>query len=159
MIFLSWFKRFRFIFFFGMLFTACGVWLGLTGCTPNDLGTTPPTNDSTGYASLKVTNYKEQDPGPLTFRLFDSNAVDAQSAVKVRELGVVPESATVTFNVPAGRYKLAFDDNSRVWPMTDKDSTELTWPKATFVKGATYHILIHSEDTRTIWEYDIPIDP
>ena len=156
---LSWFRQLRFFLFLSTFLTLCLVWLGLSGCTPIDLVTGDGKTDSTGYATLQVTNNKEQDPGPLGFRLCDSNAIDAQSAVKVMYLGVVAESATVSLKVPAGCYKLAFDDNARVWPMTDKDSTELTWPKLTFVKGATYHVLIHSEDTRTIWEYDIPVTP
>ncbi|HKP97597.1 MAG TPA: hypothetical protein VJ385_17775 [Fibrobacteria bacterium] len=142
---------------------ALSIWAGLSGCKPVDID--EPAKDSTSVtadsAILRVSNKINQDPDSITILLFSGNAVDIVNANVVKRLGGVPYGATNRrMTVPAGTWKLAYEDNSGVLiPMSDVNSAAQDWLKSIFVKDGDYSLILSSDGNRTVWNPTFRTDP
>jgi hypothetical protein len=135
-------------------------WAGLSGCKTVDID--PPDKDtvSTDSATIRVTNQIKLDPDSLTFFLFRADAVDFSNAADAKRLGGVDTGATVPFKVPAGSWKLAYEDKSGdLVPMRDENSGGLEWLRAIFVKNAEYSLIISTDGNRNAWHPTFKTEP
>lgn len=133
----------------------------MTACEPVEIG--DPGKDSTsdtttGTSVLRITNNVTEDPDSLTFFLFQGNSTDFTNANKARRVGGVAVGGTGRFTVPAGTWKLAYENSARVLTaMRDLDSEE--WVKAIFDKGGDYSLILTSEIKNTKWVPSFTTDP
>lgn len=126
--------------------------LFLWHCEPPEIASpaTNPKNDSMAIAkdsaTLIIANHLTNDPGNLTFFLYDTIVKDYQNAGAGIRLnpnkGVVPDGGTVNFKVPVGFWRITcIDESRRIFPM---DNSPGEWVKSKFVKGGAYYIEIKS---------------
>ncbi len=101
----SWIKNFlslSVLFSFALVFTQCD---------PPEISDPATTNktDSTksNYATLVITNSKEQDPGDIFVYYFDQTSADILNA-KSNLIGKISYQKTATFTIPAGTWKFGF---------------------------------------------------
>ncbi|MDB5102370.1 MAG: hypothetical protein JWP91_59 [Fibrobacteres bacterium] len=125
----------------------------LSGCKSIDLGdatdTTQVIKDS---AEVSVTNNITQDPQTITVFLFPPNALEFTNTSNGIRLGTVDTGATVFLKVPAGTWKLGYEDKAgnRV-PMRDENSGGLEWLRAVFAKDGRYALILTTDGNRTLW--------
>ncbi len=130
------------------------LFLALVGCEPPEIGTgtTQVDSSNTGNATLRISNRIVQNPSRLTFFLFNKDAVDIVNATAVKRIGEVDTGATVVFQVPAGDWKIAYEDKLKaLFPMKDEGSGGQEWLKSTFNKDGDYALILNSDANRTLW--------
>lgn len=133
----------------------------MTACEPVDIddpGKDSATDTTTGTSVLRITNSISEDPDSLTFFLFPGNSTDFSNANKARKVGGVAVNGTGRFTVPAGTWKLAYENSARaLTAMRDLDSEE--WVKCLFAKDGDYSLILTSEIKNTKWVPSFPTDP
>jgi hypothetical protein len=129
--------------------------LALVACKPPEINdSTGPvdTTTTTGTATLQLSNRIAQDPGTISFFLFPKNSVDFTNAAGAKLIGSVEAGATKAIQIPAGSWKLAYEDKARVlFPMRDESSGGLEWLRSDFKKDGNYSVILSSDGNRTIW--------
>ena len=135
----------------------------LSGCKSVELSGSADTTATTvtGTATLRVSNKITKNPDSLTFFLFPSSAVDFASTSKATKLGGARVNGTVALTVPAGTFKLAFEDGTGGFvPMRDLQSAGQEWLKAIFVKDGDYSLIISSDGNGDpSWDPTFKTDP
>ena len=134
---------------------------GMSACTPVEIDAVAKDSvdtAKTGTSVLRITNNITEDPDSLVFFLFAGNATDFSNANKAYRIGGVGVNGTGRFNVPAGTWKLAYENSSKaLTAMRDLDSEE--WVKALFKKGEDYSLILTSEIKNTKWVPTFTTDP
>lgn len=134
---------------------------GMTACEPVEIdpvGTDTTDTAATGTATLRITNNISEDPDSLVFYLFPGNATEISTATKTRVVGGVAVNGTGVFKVPAGTWKLGYENRSRALePMRDQDTQE--WVKSIFAKGGDYSLILTNEAQFIKWNPTFPTDP
>jgi hypothetical protein len=139
---------------FGLLFNAC------QAPEISDNNSTPIDTSDSGLATLRISNRISQDPGPLTFYLYPKNSVDFVNATNGRLLGKVEAGLTETFKVPAGSWKIAYQDQAKaLFQMVDAASGGQEWLRSEFKKDGDYSLILNSDGNRTIWVPSYPTIP
>lgn len=106
----------------------------------------------TGFATLRITNRVKEDPSVLTFFLYPFNAVDYANAVNAQSLGDVATDSTRSFQVPAGKWKIASQNKASVLvPMEDEASGGGEWLQSVFAKDGIYTLILGSNAGRIVW--------
>ena len=150
--------RKRFLIFASSAF-AFAVLSGLSACKTVDLGTTPnPDSTATGTATLRITNRIDVDPDSLTFFLFPGTSTDFTTAANARLIGGVGIGATGVFTVPAGTWKLAYENGAKVLTAMRAVQTD-EWVKAILEKNGDYSLILTSDNQNTVWDPSFTTDP
>lgn len=133
---------------------------GLSACKTVDLSGTGPTLDSTltGTATLRITNNLDVDPDSLSFFLFPGTATDFTTAADARLIGGVGIGATGVFTVPAGTWKLAYENGAHVLTAMRAEQTD-EWVKSILAKNGDYSLILTSDNQNTIWDASFTTDP
>ncbi|MDB5051492.1 MAG: hypothetical protein JWO30_4563 [Fibrobacteres bacterium] len=135
---------------------------GLSGCKTVEIDAPPvdTTHVTLDSATLRVTNKIDQDPDSITMILFPGNSVDISNANRVKTLGGVAHGATKVMKVPAGSWKLAYEDHAGVLvPMFDINDPAQDWLKSIFVKNGDYSLILTSDASFTKWDPTFATDP
>lgn len=134
---------------------------GVSGCKTVEIdpaGTDSVDTTVTGSAIVRITNNVSEDPDSLTFFLFPGNATDFSNANKARRVGGVNTDGTGVFQVPAGTWKLAYENSAgALTAMRDLDSGD--WVKSTLAKGGDFSLILTSEGKDVKWNPSFPTDP
>ncbi|MBW8889367.1 MAG: hypothetical protein JF616_16550 [Fibrobacteres bacterium] len=134
---------------------------GLTACKPvdlSDVNTTPTPKDSAATATLRITNKIDVDADSLVFLLFPGASTDFTTAANSQVIGGVGIGATGTFKVPAGTWKLAYENGAQEITALRAGGAD-EWVKAIFEKDGDYSLILTS-DTHTIyWDPTFKTDP
>lgn len=148
----------RFLFAFAAL--AFAVVGGLSACKTVDVSGTGPNTDSTsaGTATLRITNNIDVDPDSLSFFLFPGTATDFTTAANARLIGGVGTGATGIFTVPAGTWKLAYENGAHVLTAMRAVQTD-EWVKSIFAKNGDYSLILTSDNQNTVWDASFTTDP
>jgi hypothetical protein len=109
-------------------------------------------------------NQREADPGPLTFLVFRSTAMDIDAVAPLHTFGPVEENGHLGVKIAAGSYKLGyrtdFGDVRAMPGSNEEEGSEEVWPVVTLEKGKTYQLLIRTNDGgHTVWATDMPHSP
>lgn len=139
--------------------------LALGGCEtvqfgPGDGTDNPPPDTLSSRASLTFMNQRETDPGPLTFLLYRSTAMDIEAVAPLHEFGPVEENGYLGVKVAAGRYKLAYQTETgdlQAMPDSEEEGTGADWPVINLSAGKSYQLLIATSDGGvTTWVHNLP---
>jgi hypothetical protein len=124
---------------------------GISGCKPLEADAVPAdTTAMSGTASLRITNNISDDPDSLVFFLFPGTATNFINAANARKVGGVDENATSEYTVPAGTWKLAYENSAGVLTaMRDLSSDE--WVKSVFKKDGAYSLILANEGKDIKW--------
>lgn len=136
----------------------CG---GLSACKTVDLSdanVNPTPTDSTGTATLRITNKIDVDPDSLVFLLFPGNSTDFTTAANPRIIGGVGIGATGVFTVPAGTWKLAYENGAHVITAMRTVSSD-EWVKSMLEKGGDYSLILTSDTQNIYWNPTFKTDP
>jgi len=142
---------------FAAVFSVSG---GLSACKTvdlSDVATTPPT-DSTGTATLRITNKIDVDADSLTFYLYPGNSTDFTTAANARLIGGVGTGATGVFTVPSGSWKMAYENGAHVLTAMRAVQTD-EWVKSIFEKKGDYSLIVTSDNQNTVWDPTFTTDP
>ncbi len=147
---------------FGLILVFSIVLFNLASCDSVNISGTPTTTpvDSSGTATLSISNRIAIDPGTLTFYLFPGISVDFTNAANATKLGDVDVGATVAFTVKTGAWKLAYANKAQVLvPMRDEASGGQEWLQSTFKKDGIYTVILGTDGNRDIWTTNYTTNP
>lgn len=133
---------------------------GLTGCKPVEIDDPPADTTETvsGTAKLRITNTLSEDPDSLVFFLFPGNSIDFSNANKAQKVGGVGENGTGVFDVPAGNWKLAFENSAgSLTAMRDLDTGD--WVKSILPKDGDFSLILTNEGSDIKWNPSFATDP
>lgn len=144
-------KRLLATFGFGMALLACDP--PVTDEVPGPGTDTTAARDS---AWMSITNQRETDPQTLTFHLFRANAQTAQTGSRVFTLGRVPADSARQFRVPAGNFKLAYEEGTRNYVEMSlyrhRTIPESEWPVFTVKKDSFYFLFLKTDGNEDDWD-------
>lgn len=133
----------------------------LAGCETVQLGDPPKdtTGTESGTATIAFTNRRETDAGVLTFILYAARTELLASPVPQQILGKVGVLQTVTFSVPAGKWKLGYEDNEGLFhnmPVDAYEGSSQDWPVVVLSKDKSYQIVLETDQGgHTVWRNDL----
>jgi hypothetical protein len=138
-------------------------WTGLTGCKSVDIenaAADTSTAAASDSANLRVTNKIDIDPGTLSLILFPGKSVDIVNANRTKKLGEIPFGATKTLRVPAGTWKLAYENRAgALRAMVNEESATQDWVKAIFIKDMEYALILTTDGNDVVWQPSFTTDP
>lgn len=118
---------------------------------------TVDTNALYGVASFTVGNFRKTSPAPLVFLLFTATAQDVETADPVMRLDTTDTNGTLTRDIPAGRWKLAYEvDGSRhAMPSDSVEELSRAWPVVAIYRNRKYWASIGTmpESEHTVWQW------
>ena len=132
------------------------LWIGtmLPACTPPEMSDGAPADSipTTGTASLQISNQIQQDAGTLTFYLYPGSSLDWSNANNAIRIDSVQFNAARSFQVPAGNWKIAYLNRTKVvYPMIDESSGSQEWLRSDFKKNGIYSLILKTDGSRTLW--------
>lgn len=138
------------------LLLVTSLWVGtlLPACTPPEMSEDAPPDSITtaGTASLQISNQIQQDPGTLTFYLYPGSSLDWSNANNAIRIDSVKFNTTKSFQVPAGNWKIAYLNRTKVvYPMIDESSGSQEWLRSDFKKNELYSLILKTDGNRTVW--------
>ena len=131
------------------------------GCKTVEFGSGNPdvTPSDTGTAEILFANRLDKDGGAVAFLLFGATAENVDAAIPVSTLATVAVNQTATAKVPAGRWKIGYEEESKDRHSMPADSIggSPDWPVVVIAKGGSYGLALETDEGGvTIWRNDLP---
>lgn len=134
------------------------------GCEPaniTDDGLKPADSSKVDslVANISITNNKETFPQTLIFMLWSKGALESKQVEPKHILGKVPHGQTADFKVPAGEWKIGYQDQvGQRFEMPTSKENEAVWPVLRFTAKKSYALILTTDEGNwTSWSSNVPL--